>query len=94
MLSQVHMVAPLYRYTVQVGPRFGDSGSLRSENNAITSCLKLIFTSDHFIHFHMTYKSAWAIGMLSEGHMVAHLYHYTSQVAPRFGDSGSLEKWK
>ncbi len=32
--------------------------------------------------------------MLSQGHMVAHLYRYTGQVAPRFGDSGSLEEWK
>jgi hypothetical protein len=28
MLSQGHMVAPLYCYTGQVGPRFGKSGSL------------------------------------------------------------------
>jgi hypothetical protein len=28
MLSQGHMVAPLYRYTIQVGPRFGESGSI------------------------------------------------------------------
>ncbi len=28
MLSQGHMGAPLYRYTVQVAPRFGKSGSL------------------------------------------------------------------
>ncbi len=39
-------------------------------------------------------KSVWAIGMLSQGHMFAPLYHYTGQVAPRFGDSGSLEEWK
>ncbi len=32
--------------------------------------------------------------MLSQGHMVAPLYRYTSQVAPRFGKSGSLEEWK
>ncbi len=32
--------------------------------------------------------------MLSQGHMVAPLYHYTGQDAPRFGDSGSLEEWK
>jgi hypothetical protein len=31
--------------------------------------------------------------MLSQGHMVAPLYHYTGQVAPRFADSGSLEEW-
>ncbi len=27
-------------------------------------------------------------------HMVAPLYHYTSQVGPRFGKSGPLEVWK
>ncbi len=32
--------------------------------------------------------------MMSQGHMVAPLYHYTGQVAPRFGDSGSLEEQK
>ena len=32
--------------------------------------------------------------MLSQGHMVAPLTHYTGQVGPRFGDSGSLEVWK
>jgi hypothetical protein len=26
--------------------------------------------------------------------MIAPLYRYTCQVAPRFGDSGSLEEWK
>jgi hypothetical protein len=30
-------------------------------------------------------------GMLYQGHMFALLYHYTGQVGPRFGDSGSLE---
>ncbi len=39
-------------------------------------------------------KSDWAIGMLSQGHMVAPLCHYTGQVGPRFGDSGTLMKWK
>ncbi len=33
--------------------------------------------------------------MLSQGLIVAPLYRYTSQVGPRYGDSGSLEKkWK
>ena len=32
--------------------------------------------------------------MLSQGHMVAPLYHYTSQVVLSFGNSGSLEEWK
>jgi hypothetical protein len=38
--------------------------------------------------------SVWAIGMLSQENMGAPLYHYTGQVGPRFGDSGSLEEWK
>jgi hypothetical protein len=32
--------------------------------------------------------------MLSQGLIVAPLYRYTGQVGPRFGNSGSLEKWK
>ncbi len=32
--------------------------------------------------------------MLSQWHMGAALFHYTGQVAHRFGDSGSLEEWK
>ncbi len=118
MLSQGHIGAPLYRYTSQVSPRFGDSGSLeewdwfhnimfeadihlrllhtfilvickvfeplvcclkgiwlhpyivtlakfppdlgiqvhlRSRNDATTSWLRLISTSDHFIHLYLTY---------------------------------------
>ncbi len=39
-------------------------------------------------------QSVWDIGMISQGHMVAPSYHYTGQVPPRFGDSGSLEEWK
>jgi hypothetical protein len=43
----------------------------------------------HILHI----QSVEAIGMLSQGHIVAPLYHYTDQIAPRFGDSGSLEAW-
>jgi hypothetical protein len=50
MLSQGHMVAPLYRYTGQVGPDLGSQGHLWSGNDAITSWLRLIYTSDCFIH--------------------------------------------
>ncbi len=32
--------------------------------------------------------------MLSQDHKGAALFHYTGQVSPRFGDSGSLEEWK
>ncbi len=44
----------------------------------------------HIRHIH----SVWATGMLSQGLIVAPLYRYTSKVGPRFGKSGSLEKWK
>ena len=39
-------------------------------------------------------QSVWDIDILSQGHMVAPLYHYTAQVGPRSGDSGSLDEWK
>ncbi len=39
-------------------------------------------------------QSVWAIGMLSQGHMVAPLYPYTGQVGLRFGKSKSLVEWK
>ncbi len=51
MLSQGHMGAPLYRYTSQVGTRFGDSRSLvECKNCAITSQLSLISTTDCYPH--------------------------------------------
>ena len=39
-------------------------------------------------------QRVWAIGMLSQGHMRAPLYCYTSQVASRFGKPGSPDEWK
>ena len=40
-----------YRYTGQVGPKFGNSGShLWSGNDVIMSWLRMISTSDHIIH--------------------------------------------
>ncbi len=41
-------------------------------------------TASHILNRHI--QSVWAIGMLSQGHMVAPLYRYTGQVGPRFGD--------
>ena len=49
MLSQGHMGAPLYRYTIQVGPRFGKSGSLEEWK----LCHNVIIEADiHFILLH------------------------------------------
>ncbi len=54
--SQGHMDAPLYHYTSKVGPRFWNLGHLWSENDAITSWLRLTSTSDCFPHPYTTYK--------------------------------------
>ena len=97
MLSQEgHMVAPLYHYTSQVFLSFGNSGSLEEWKN----CHNV--RHDWGLHpppttsyIHISHiQIVWDISMLSQWHMVAPLYHYTGQVAPRFGDSGSLEEWK
>ncbi len=49
-------------------------------------------TASHILIRHI--QSVWAIGILSQGHMVAPVYCYTGQVDPRFGKSGSLVEWK
>ena len=55
MLSQGHVGAPLYRYTGQVVPRFGNSRSLREyTNGAITSQMRLISSSDCYPHPYQT----------------------------------------
>ncbi len=51
MLSQRHMGAPLYRYTIQVGPRFGDSGSLEEWK----WCHNIMFEAD--IHLRLLHTS-------------------------------------
>ena len=91
MLSQAHMGAPLYRYTSQVGPRFGDYRPLfNCENDAITSQLRL-FPPQSATHILIRHKqSVLVIGMLSQGNMGAPFYRYTGQVGPRFVKSGSL----
>ncbi len=141
----------------KLAPDLGSQGHLRRQNIIITSCLRLISISDHFIRPYKTYKkclshwyavsraygctlvplhrpnwpqiwgfcplwtvkkvplrhgwgwyppqtashilikhlqSVWAIGMLSQRHIVAPLYRYTGKVGPRFGKSGSLVEWK
>jgi hypothetical protein len=51
MRSQGHMDAPLYRYTVQVGPRFGDSDSLEEWK----WCHNIMVEAD--IHLRLLYTS-------------------------------------
>ncbi len=72
----------------------GSQGHLRSENDAITSCLRLISNvTTSYIHIRHI-QSVWAIGMLSQRHMDAPLYRDTGQVGPsRFGKSGPLVEW-
>ncbi len=77
-------------------PEFGNSGSLEEwkwcHNVMVEADIRLRPLHKTIYTRHI--QSVWDIGMLSQGHMVAPLYHYTGQVAPRFGDSGSLEEWK
>ena len=51
MLSQGNMGAPLYRYTGQVGPKFGDSGSLEDWK----WCHKVMFWADIYLRPLHTY---------------------------------------
>jgi hypothetical protein len=97
MLSQGHMGAPLYRYTSQVGPRFGNSRSLvECKNGAIMSRLRLISTSDCFPHPHQMYTKC-----LSLWYSVSYAYGCTliplrpAKLAPDLGTQGHLvsKKW-
>ena len=71
MLSQGHMGAPLYRYTSQADPRFGDSWSLEEWkwcHYVMVEAYPPQTTS--YIHiWHI--QRVWAIVMLSQGHMGA-----------------------
>ncbi len=97
MLSQGHMVAPIYHYTGQVGHGFGDSDSLEEwkwcHNLMVKADINLRPLHTSILEIYKVF-SVWDIGMNFQGHMVAPLYHYTGPVASRFGDSGSLEEWK
>ncbi len=92
MLSQGLMVAPLYRYTSQVGPRFGKSGPLevwkRYHNNMVEADIhfRLLHTSILDI-----YKVFDPLVCCLKGSWL-HPYHYTGQFGLRFGDSESLEE--
>ena len=89
MLPQRHMGASLYRYTRQGGPSL-EIQRVRCGVRMMTLVYHgwgwqypgwtTLIISIRYI------KSVWAIDMLSQGHMGAPLYRYTSQVGPRFGD--------
>ena len=84
-----------YTTPAKLAPDLGTQGHLlQSENISTKSWLRLISTSDHFIHPYQTYKK-----VLSHWYAVSRSYgctliSYTSQVGPRFGNSGSLDEWK
>ncbi len=48
-------------------------------------------TASHIHIWHIL--NVWGMGMLSQGHMSAPLYHYTGQGCPQFWDFGSIEEW-
>ncbi len=97
MLSQGHMVAPLYHYTVQVGPRCGDSGSLAkckwSHNVMVEADINFSMLQTSIADICKVFEPLVCC-LKSQGHMGAPLYHYNGQVSPRFGDLGSLVEWK
>ncbi len=76
----------LHPYTVtpaKLAPDLGIQGHLRCGNDATTSCLRQ-YPPQTASYIHIRHlQSVWAIGMLSQGHMVAPLHHYTGQVGPR-----------
>ncbi len=93
MLSQGHMSAPLYHYTGQGCPRFWNFGSLVGWK----WCHYIMVEAD--IHLRQSPTSVldiakvfWVVGMLSQGHMGAPLYHYTSKVGPRISNLGHLSR--
>ena len=84
MLSQRHVGAPLYHYTSQVGPKFGNSGSLQEWT------WSHYFIFEAYIHLRQLHisildiQSVCVIGMLSHGHLGAPICLYTSQVGLKF----------
>ncbi len=94
MLSQGHMVALLYHYTGQVGPRFGDSGSLAkwkwSHNVMVEADINFRLLQTSIADICKVFEP---LVCCLKGIWVHPLYHYNGQVGPRFGDSGSLVEW-
>ncbi len=94
MLSQGNLVAPLYRDTGQIGPGSGNSGSLVEWK----WCHNVMVEAT--IHLRPLHTSILDICKVFEQLLCClkgirlHSYHYTSQVGPRFGMSGSLVEWK
>jgi hypothetical protein len=73
-----------------LAPDFGLLGHLWSGNDAITSWLRLISTSDYFPHPYKTYTMFLRIVLLFQGHMDAPLYRSTSKGCLRFWNLGHL----
>jgi hypothetical protein len=69
---------------------FGLLAHLWSEHDAIMSWLRLISTSDCFPHPYKTYAMCFRYCLLSQGHMDAPLYCYTSKEGLRFWNLGHL----
>jgi len=86
----------VHPYTVtpaKLTPDLGTHGHLRSGNDVITSCLRLMSISDHFIHPYLTYKKG-----LSNCYAVSRAYGCThtvtpAKLAPDLGSKGHLRSW-
>ncbi len=91
MLYQGNMAAPSYHYTGQGYPQFLEFW---------VTCWEEMMplhhgwgwysaqTASHFLNRHI--QCVWAIGMLSQGHMGAPLYRYTSKVGLRLWNLAHL----
>jgi len=88
MLSQRHLGAPLYLYTGQVGPRFGNSGSLVEWK----LCHNVMVEAD--IHLSLLHTFIVDIYNVLEPLLCClkgiwvHPYTVTGQAGPRHGKAG------
>jgi len=75
----------------KLAPDLGIMGHLWSEIDAMTYLLRLIYILDCFIHSYMTCQKCWSYWYaISRACGCTPLYHYTGQVGPRLGNSGSF----
>jgi hypothetical protein len=75
-------------------PDLGTNGHLRSGNDVIMSWLRLMSTSDHFIHSYYAYTKCLSYWYAVSRACWCTLIPLHRPSCPRFGDSGSLEEWK
>jgi hypothetical protein len=94
MLSIDVWLKPYTVITTQLGSDFGVLGHLSSQNDIITSWLRLTATSDCFPHPYETYTKCLAHQYAVHWHMVTSLHSYYHTTWLRFWGTGSLAESK